>query len=70
MKVRYIGEKLTRKIQLPVPYLTKSETGDMVTFAGKDDVQDLPDQSAVNLVTICASEFELVEEKAAKAAKS
>lgn len=68
-KVKYIGDKPERRIQLPVPYLTKSDTGELITFLGKDSVQELPDESAKNLLEICANEFELVEEETKKKVK-
>ena len=69
MKVKYIGSKDVRRIQLPVPYLTKSDTGAIVDFTQAHPVQELPDESAKNLIEICANEFELVEEDAKKKAK-
>lgn len=63
VKVKYLGKKLSRKIQLPVPYLTKSETGDLITFAGEGDIREMPDDSALNLVELAPDEFELVNTK-------
>lgn len=62
-KVKYLGEKLTKRIQLPVPYLTKSDTGALITFAGPGDIQEMPDESALNLVDLAPHEFELVDPK-------
>jgi len=62
-KVKYLGKKLSRKIQLPVPYLTKSDTGELITFAGEGDIQEMPDESALNLVELAPDEFELVDAK-------
>lgn len=63
LKVRYLGTKKNRRIQLPYPFLALGEAAGEVTFEGPGSVMEVDAENAKRMAASDHGLFELVQEE-------